>query len=120
MEQEVIQYEEKFLQALRDTNIEAIRDLIHDRLIYNNPMGKVLTKEMDTDDFRASNPIIESFECIERQIQLFGDTAILTTIVHLKGNFGGHQIDGKSRFLRTWKKFEDGWKIIGAASVNLG
>jgi len=119
MEQEIIQLEEKFLQAIRNSNIEASAELLHDELIYNNAMGQVLTKQMDIEDFKSSNPVIEKLDCVERQIQVFDDTAIVSTVLHLKGTFMGHQIDGKSRFLRTWKKFGSTWKIIAAASINL-
>jgi len=69
--------------------------------------------------FRTSNVnVIE--DCVEREIQLFEDTAIVTTVIYLKASSGGHLVEGKTRFLRTWKKFNTGWKIIGVASVNLG
>jgi ketosteroid isomerase-like protein len=59
-------------------------------------------------------------DCVEREIQLFEDTAIVTTVIYLKASSGGRLIEGKTRFLRIWKKFNNGWKIIGVASVNLG
>lgn len=120
MKEEIAQYEEKFLNAFRTSDIEALEELIHDQMIYNNATGEVITKKMDLEEFKASNPIIETLECVEREIQLFDDTAVVSTVVYLKGVFMGHlQVEGKSRFLRTWKKFEDGWKVIGVACVNL-
>ncbi|MFV0537109.1 MAG: nuclear transport factor 2 family protein [Dysgonomonas sp.] len=119
MKQEIIECEEKLLQGLRTSNFEIVEDLIHDKVIYNHASGKVLTKQMDVDDFKSSNPKIEKLECIEREIEVFGDTAILTTELYLKGVFGDHPVEGKTRFLRTWKKFENGWKIVAAASINL-
>lgn len=119
MKQEIIDCEEKFAQAFKALDIEMISDMIHDKLIYNHVSGKVLTKQMDIDDFKSSNPKIEKLECIEREVEMFSDTAIVTTATYLKGVFGGHQVEGKTRFLRTWKKFDDGWKIIAASSINL-
>lgn len=52
---------------------------------------------MDLDDFKAANPKIEQLDCLERKIEIFGDTAIVSTALYLKGIFGGHQIEGKSR-----------------------
>lgn len=119
MKQEIIECEERFLQALRNVDIEAVAKLIHDKVIYNHPSGKVLTKEMDVEDFRSASPEVEQLDCIERQVEVFGDTAIVSTLLYLKGVFGGHQVEGKSRFMRTWKKFDNGWKIIAASSINL-
>jgi len=120
MEQEIIKCEENFLKALKESNVEVCAGMLHDDLIYNNPAGEVLTKEMDIQEFKSANPVIETLECVERKIQMFGDTAIVSTVIYMKGLFMGEiQIDGKARFLRTWKKFEDGWKVIAAASVNI-
>lgn len=119
MKQEIIECEEKFAEALRTLDIETLSDMIHDKLIYNHASGKVLTKQMDIDDFKSSNPKVERLECIEREVEMFDNTAIVSTATYLKGVFGGHQVEGKTRFLRTWKKIESGWKVIAAASINL-
>lgn len=121
MEQEIVQCEEKFLQAIRTANVEEAASLLHDGLIYNTPTGQAISKEEDIQEFKSSSPKIEKMECVERKVQLFGDTAIVSTVIYMKATFmeGQHKIDGKARFFRTWKKFEDGWKVIGAASVNL-
>lgn len=119
MEQEIIACEERFLQALANSDSKELEGTLHDDVIYNHPSGEVWTKKMDTDSFKAANPVIERVDCIDRKIEVFGDTAIVSTLIYLKGVFGGQQIEGKSRFLRTWRKFPDGWKIIAAASMNI-
>ena len=119
MKQEITVCEEKFLQALINSDLKALEGTLHDDVIYNHPSGEVWTKKMDVEAFKAANPVIERIDCIDRKIEVFGDTAIVSTVIYLKGVFGNHQIEGKSRFLRTWKKFEDGWKIIAAAQHQL-
>lgn len=119
MKQEIIQCEEKFAQAFITLDIEMLSDMIHDKLIYNHFSGKVMTKQMDIDAFKSSNPKIEKLECIEREVEMFDDTAIVSTATYLKGVFEGHPVEGKTRFLRTWKKTDNGWKIIAASSINL-
>jgi hypothetical protein len=119
MKQEVNQHEEKFLQAFRTLNMEMLEELIHDELTYIDATGEVISKKADFERCKAANPKIEILDCIEREIQMFDDTAIVSTVIHLKGLFGEHQVEGKTRFLRIWKKFRNDWKIIGAASVNL-
>jgi hypothetical protein len=27
----------------------------------------------------------------------------------------GHPIEGRFRYIRIWKQFEDGWKVLGGA-----
>jgi len=119
MIQEINQCEEAFLEAIRTLNIEVLEELIHDDLIYNNPSGDIMNKEMDLKFAKSGNIIVDSCSCLEREIKLFDNTAIVSTVIHLKASVMGNQVDGNTRFLRTWKKFEDGWKIIGAASIAL-
>lgn len=120
MEQEIIKCEERFLQALRSIDINTVEDLMHDDLIYNAASGVVMTKQMDISDFKSANPVIETLECVERKIQTFDNVAVVSTLLYMKATFmGTHKVDGKSRFLRTWKKINGEWKIIAAASINL-
>jgi ketosteroid isomerase-like protein len=119
MEQEVIQGEEKFLQAFRDADSGTVAELLHDDMIYNNAVGFVISKKADIEGFAAANPKVESVECLERTVQMFGDVAVVTNITHIKGIFGGHSVDSKVRFLRTWKRFGGEWKIIAVAAVDL-
>lgn len=119
MKQEINQCEDNFLQALRTANLNLLEGFVHDKLIYNNAFGDVLTKEEDREGFKSANPKIEKVDCIEREIQVFDDTAIVTTVIYLKALFGENMVEGKTRFLRVWKKIDNNWKIIGAASINL-
>ncbi len=119
MIQEIIQCEEKFLEAFRNADIKVLEEMVHDKVVYNHLSGEVWTKEMDVNGFKSANPTVEKVDCLDRKIEIFDDTAIVSTAIYLKGIFGGHQVEGKSRFLRTWKKCPDGWKIIGAANINI-
>lgn len=119
MKEEIVRCEEEFFQAMRVMDIQTLDKLLHDRLIYNNFTGEVLTKEMDMKGAKSGVMTVDSVECLEREIELFDDTAMVSTVAHLKASLQGNDIDVKTRFLRTWKKFDDGWKIIGASSINL-
>lgn len=119
MNQEIEQCEEKLLQAFREKDIATLDKLIDDSLIFDGPDGSVVSKEMDMATYRAEDTKIETMDCLERQIQVFGDTAIISTVIYLKASFMGdkYKADGKARFLRTWKRIDGQWKVIGGASV---
>lgn len=119
MKQEINQYEERFLHAFRTSNVEIVDELLHDEMVYNNAAGEIVSKKADLEGFKSANPKIEIVDCLEREIQLFDETAVVSTVIYLKGVFGGNQIEGKIRFLRIWKRFQNNWKIIGVTSVNL-
>jgi ketosteroid isomerase-like protein len=51
-------------------------------------------------------------------MQLYGETAIVTVLAHLKGTFQGTPIDSFYRYLRVWLFQEERWQIVaGNVSV---
>lgn len=119
MEKEIIQYEEKLLKAMKNSDTEVLDELIHDNLIFNIPTGDIITKEMDLATYKLKQNL-ENVDCVERKIEVFGDTAIVSTIVYIKGSLGDVKLDNKVRFFRTWKKIDKRWKVIGGASIEIG
>lgn len=112
--------EEKLLNAFKSSDIFVIEKLIHTNLIFNGPDGKLVTKEMDLAACKSGNAAFPVMDCIEREIQIFEDTAIVSTIIHMEGHFMGNPIKSQARFLRVWKEFDEGWKVIGGSSIILG
>lgn len=117
MKEEIVKCEERILQAFRESDIKVLDELIHDDLIFNGPTGEVIDKEMDLSAYKSGDAIVEKMESLEREVQVFGDTAIVSTVISLKGSFMDNPIDGKARFIRVWKKSDNRWQVIGGASV---
>ena len=113
------QYEEKLLKAFKECNVEEIEKLIHDDLIFNGPDGQVLTKEKDLEVYKSGNAVFKELACIKRKINIFNDTAVVSTVIQLKGIFMGNSLESKARFLRVWNQFDGSWKVIGGSSVVL-
>ena len=119
MKQEIIECEERILQAFRTSDVKVLDELIHDDLIFNIPSGEVINKEMDLDAYKSGYAKVEEMNCEEREIKEFGDTAVVSTVIYLKGTFMDNKVDGRARFLRTWKKTGGRWQVVGGASVVL-
>ena len=116
MAQEIIKCEESLLRAMKNSDVKVLDELIHNDLIFNIPTGDIVTKNMDLDTYK-SETVLENVDCLDRKVQIFENTAIVSTIIYMKGTYGGMNIDTKIRFFRTWKKFGEQWKIIGGSSI---
>lgn len=110
---EVIDCEARLLQAMKDCDINVLNELLHDDLLFNGPTGELVTKEIDLSAYKSGNMVVEENKASEQVISLFGDTAIVTVAIDLKGYFMEHPIEGKFKYVRTWKKINDQWKMIG-------
>lgn len=114
---EIIACEERLLKAMKECDLNTLNELLHDDLIFNGPTGELVTKEMDLAAYRSGNMAVDENTISDQEIRVFGDTAIVTVTVHLIGSFMKQPIENKCRFVRTWKKMEGEWKMIGGASL---
>jgi hypothetical protein len=114
---QVIAHEEKLLEAMKNSNVELLDELLHDDLLFDTPDGKTATKTIDLDNYRSGNihlRVLEASDCI---LNTIGDNAIVAVTVRIEGSYLGQEINGKFRYLRVWKLFGDSWKIIAGSVI---
>lgn len=116
---QIVELEEKLLEAMKNSDIDALDELLHDDLLFIIPTGQTVTKQMDLANLQSGNLKITSIFPSEQEIRLINDNAIVSVVVSLKGNYLGNPIDGQFKYIRTWKLFNDQWKVIGGAGIQM-
>ncbi|MBD0335771.1 MAG: nuclear transport factor 2 family protein [Cyanobacteria bacterium Co-bin13] len=116
---EVIASERNLLEAMRTSNVELLDRLLHDDLLFNGPNGQTATKAMDLSNYRSGNINLHTLESSDEMINVVGDDVVVAITVEIKGNYLGQEIDGKFRYLRVWKQFQNDWKVIAGSVVPL-
>ncbi|PSL33687.1 nuclear transport factor 2 family protein [Dyadobacter jiangsuensis] len=117
--QDVIEAENKLFSAQLVSNVDVLDQLLHNDLIAVAPTGQVLTKQMDLDSHKAKTMIIEDASTIIDEIKIAGDTALSIVTMTAKGKMMGTPLEGKFRYFRVWKRFDDELKVIGASFMQL-
>lgn len=117
--QDVIEAENKLFSAQLVSNVEILDQLLHDELIAVAPTGEVITKEMDLNSHKAKTMIIEDASTEIDEIKIMGDTALSIVTMTAKGKMMGTPLEGKFRYFRVWKSFDDTLKVIGASFMQL-
>ncbi|MDR6967639.1 ketosteroid isomerase-like protein [Flavobacterium arsenatis] len=114
---EIIEQENKLYKAITESNINALEELLHDDLLFVIPSGEVITKEIDLKTYRDGalkineiNSQIEAFNIIE-------DMAVIILVMELKGSYNAENFEAKYRYIRFWKKFKDGIKVVGGSGI---
>lgn len=115
----VVEAENKLFSAQLVSNVDILDQLLHDNLIAVAPTGEIITKEMDLNSHKAKTMIIDDASTVIDDIKISGDTALSIVTMTAKGKMMGTPIEGKFRYFRVWKRFDDTLKIIGASIMQL-
>ncbi|WP_268845994.1 nuclear transport factor 2 family protein [Flavobacterium aestivum] len=116
---QIVENENRLLKAIQESDITVLDELLHDDLLFNIPNGMTITKNMDLDNYRSGSIIINSILPSDQIINVIDDTVIVAVTLVLNGKYDEQSLDGKYRYLRVWKLFDDSWKVIAGNCVLL-
>lgn len=107
--------ERKLLLAIKDIDLDILDELLHHDLIFNLPTGVSIDKVTDLETYRSGKMVVKNILASNQIINELENVAIVAVTIKLEATFDGHSVDGDYRYLRVWKKFDDGWKVIGGS-----
>lgn len=120
MEKEtIVTAEIELLTAIRNSDISVLDQMLHDDLLFNMPDGQTITKEFDLNAYRSGKMKIDSLEASDQIINVINDSAVVAVTISLKGNYDNNPIQGVFKYIRVWKEFESGIKVIAGSCVQL-
>ena len=111
--------EDHLVDGIKNSDLDFLDKIMHDDLLGIGPKGQIITKEMDLASHQAGNMIVKELTPALEDIRIIGDTAIVIITYDTKGKMLGTPIEGKFKYGRIWKKFEDGLKIIAVSCMQV-
>ena len=117
--EQIIECENRLLEALKTGDINVLDELIHDDLIFNIPTGQTITKAMDIDNYRSGILIVSEILATDQVIKSIDDISTVAVTLHLKAKYADQIVDGKFRYLRVWKLFDNSWKVIAGSGFQI-
>jgi hypothetical protein len=117
MTEDITALEEKLIMAIIQSDVAVLDELLHAELIFVNHLGMLVSKQQDLAPHLSGELKISEILTSDQHIALFENTAIVSVIKHIQGKYQENEFETKVRFLRTWKRFDDQWKVISASSV---
>ena len=109
--------ERTLLKAFTACDTAVIGDLLHADVVYVIPNGHMLTKSKVLHNYDNGGTAINSMNAEHRHVNVFGDTAVVSMILHLKGKYYDQVVDRRFLYTRVWKLFDGQWKVISISSV---
>jgi len=116
---EIIELEHKLIEGIKTNNVQFLDKILHDDLLFLAPNGEVITKAIDLASHKAGEMVVDVITPTIQEITIIDDTAIVVIVYDTKGKMLGNPIQGQFRYIRIWKSFNDGYKVIGGSCFKL-
>jgi hypothetical protein len=117
--EQVVEMEQILLQAMLTSDVTMLERIISDELIFTDQTGRMLTKMDDTETHRSGLLNIEQLEPSEQVIHTYTDTAVVSVLMKIRGQYANQHFEGSYRYTRVWVKLDDLWKIVAAHSTSV-
>lgn len=114
---EVINQENRLYQAIIRRNIDTLEKLLHNDLLFIIPSGEVITKEIDLKTYRDGALKVDEITPKIETLNIIDDVAVIVLVMELKGSYNTEPFEAKYRYIRFWKQFNDGIKVIGGSGI---
>jgi ketosteroid isomerase-like protein len=118
-DEQINECENRLLEALKIGDIEVIDELLHDDLIFNIPTGQTISKAMDIENYRSGLMTVYDISTTDQIIKTIEDISIVAVTIQLKAKYADQVIDGKFKYLRIWKLFDNSWKVIAGSGYQI-
>ena len=106
--------------AVKNNDAATMDRILADDFVLVTGRGKTYAKEDLLKDARAAKTIYEHQEDIEQTVRVWGDTAVVTALLWVKGAEDGKEFDYKLWFSDTYMRTPKGWRyVFGQASLPL-
>ena len=121
IETEIRECEARLYAAMSASDLSELDKLIADDLLFLGPTGELVTKAMDLEVHRTGAMQFHEFvpKALEMQV-LSEDFVLALAKIFLSGTYLENDFSGDYRYLRVWRKAEDGWQIVGGSAIAMG
>lgn len=116
---EIIKLEYQLIEAIRTNDIDFIKNVLHDDLLFLAPNGQIITKEMDLTSHRLKQMTVDQLVPTFEDFNIIGDTAISIVVYDTKGVMLGQPINGRFRYIRNWKVINGQVQIVSGACIQI-
>ncbi len=116
IETQIRECEARLYTAMLASNVSELDLLIADDLLFAGPTGELATKAMDLELHRTGGTQFHEFVPKELEIRVWSEHFVLASAkIFLSGTYLGNAFAGDCRYMRIWRKGNNGWQIVGGS-----
>lgn len=112
----IIALEQLWNQAYKSGDTKALDSILDDGIVLVNDDGSVQTKKEFLSSVKAPSPGAAQQQQVSPEsfsVHVYGNVAIATGIMRVKGEEGGKSYNRRERFVDTWFNKRGTWVCIG-------
>jgi ketosteroid isomerase-like protein len=110
----------EYQAAVRNNDVATMDRILADDFALVTGRGQVFTKADLLKEARSKTSLYEHQEDTNQTVRVWGDTAVVTALLWIKGTRNGEPVDYKLWFSDTYVRTKGGWKyVFGQASLRL-
>jgi ketosteroid isomerase-like protein len=112
--QELIQIQQRLINAWVNHERETINQLLADDWTVTDPAGRHLTKIEVLAELDSGERKLESGTIDDVKVRLYGDTAVITGRTIAAGSYQGTSVSVKLRFTDVFVKQNGNWRAVAS------
>ena len=110
----------EYQAAVKNNDAATMDRILADDFVLVTGRGKTYTKGDLLDSARNKDTIYDKQDEIEQTVRVWGDTAVVTALLWVKGTSDGKALEYKLWFSDTYVRTAGGWRyVLGQASLPL-
>jgi ketosteroid isomerase-like protein len=120
IEKIVAKLDTEYQAAVKANDAATMDRILADDFVLVLGSGKTFTKADLLESAREKTVIYEKQDELEQKVRVWGDTAVVTALLWIKGTSEGKSFERKLWFSDTYVKTASGWRyVLGQASLPL-
>jgi ketosteroid isomerase-like protein len=107
----------KLTEAIQSGDVKTLDKYIADDFLVVDPLGRTHTKKSYLAHFDKTNAKFDSLKETDVVVRVFGDTAVVTGLLHIKGMIKDKDVSGEYRWTRVYNKKGDDWQCVAEQHI---
>lgn len=111
--------EQELTDAMLKGDASAVERHYADAFIFNTPDGEVMNKAQIVSNLKTGGAKFESSNFEDMKVQVYGDSAVVTSLTTDKGTVGGVDVSGRYRWMDVFVRRGGRWQLVAAQGTRV-
>jgi ketosteroid isomerase-like protein len=111
-EEELLNVEKEFAQAIVGNDLEGIARLVADEWIIIDPNGDIVDRTRFLEVIKSGALTHDMMESEDLRVRIYGGSAVLTGLIRTEGKFMGEEFSTQERATDVFVKRDGRWQCV--------